>query len=100
MGQFTSIMRMEWGRDSVLPNIAIFHLLLTTTMKSAKTPAAKKQPKRIPAVHPGKILLDEVLAPAGITQYRLAKATGLPPSRITDLIKGRRGITPDSAIRL
>ncbi|MEQ1750788.1 MAG: HigA family addiction module antitoxin [Prosthecobacter sp.] len=55
---------------------------------------------RIPPVHPGQILLAEFLVPEGISQYRLAQATGLPASRISDLVKSRRGITPDSAIRL
>ena len=55
---------------------------------------------RIPPVHPGQILLTEFLEPEGITQYRLAQATGLPASRVSDLVKARRGITPDSAIRL
>lgn len=67
-----------------------------------KTTATRKAVRldRIPSVHPGKILLHEFLEPAGISQYRLAQATGLPASRISDLVHGRRGITPDSAIRL
>jgi addiction module HigA family antidote len=55
---------------------------------------------RIPPVHSGQILLTEFLEPEGISQYRLARATGLPASRVSDLVKARRGITPDSAIRL
>ena len=46
------------------------------------------------------MLLEEFLKPMEISQYRLAVATGLPHSRITDLAKGRRGITADTAIRL
>ncbi|MDZ4288859.1 MAG: HigA family addiction module antitoxin [Prosthecobacter sp.] len=65
-----------------------------------QTKAKKTPPDRIPSIHPGEILLHEFLEPAGISQYRLAQATGLPSSRISDLVKGRRGITPDSAIRL
>ena len=60
----------------------------------------KSKPDRIPPVHPGHILITEFLEPEGISQYKLAQATGLPASRISDLIKARRGITPDSAIRL
>lgn len=60
----------------------------------------KTKSDRIPPVHPGQILLTEFLEPEGISQYRLAQATGLPASRISDLVKARRGITPDSAIRL
>ncbi len=65
----------------------------TTTRKPSRS-------GRIPSVHPGEILLHEFLEPARISQYRLAQATGLPASRISDLVHGRRGITPDSAIRL
>ena len=60
----------------------------------------KSKADRIPPVHPGQILLAEFLEPEGISQYKLAQATGLPASRISDLVKARRGITPDSAIRL
>ena len=54
----------------------------------------------IPVSTPGEILFAQFLEPAGITQYRLAQATGIPASRLTDIIKGRRGITADTAIRL
>lgn len=60
----------------------------------------KKQTAALTPAHPGSILLLEFLEPASVTQYRLAQATHLSVSRINDLIKGRRGITPDSAIRL
>jgi addiction module HigA family antidote len=59
----------------------------------------KKEASLKPA-HPGEILLKEFLEPVEVSQYRLAQATGISVSRINDLIKGRRGITPDSAIRL
>ncbi|MGV3663918.1 MAG: HigA family addiction module antitoxin [Prosthecobacter sp.] len=55
---------------------------------------------RIHLPHPGEMLLLEFLEPAGVTQYRLAQATGISISRINDLVKGRRSITPDMAIRL
>lgn len=61
---------------------------------------SKTKTDRIPPAHPGQILLAEFLEPEGISQYKLAQATGLPASRINDLVKARRGITPDSAIRL
>jgi addiction module HigA family antidote len=49
--------------------------------------------------HPGETL-KEALDDLGITQYRLAKDTGLPHSRITAIIKGRQGITAATALRL
>lgn len=68
----------------------------TISKRTAKTTT----PARLPSIHPGRILKKEVLEARGITQTQLAAATGLPVSRINDLVKERRGITVDSAIRL
>jgi antitoxin HigA-1 len=51
-------------------------------------------------ITPGEILLTEFLEPLGISQYRLAQATGLPPTRISEIVHGRRRITPDTGLRL
>lgn len=51
-------------------------------------------------ISPGEILLKEFLEPLGITQYRLAQATGLPQTRISEIVRGRRAITTDTALRL
>jgi addiction module HigA family antidote len=59
-----------------------------------------KKPKLIPNVHPGEILLEDFLKPMGISQYRLAKDTGLPHSQVTRLIQGRHGITANTDARL
>jgi len=50
--------------------------------------------------HPGELLKEDWLADYGLTQYALAKALKIPHSRLTDIIKGRRGITADTALRL
>lgn len=66
-----------------------------------KKPTTKSQPvERLANPHPGKLLRKFFLEPLGMTQSQLAEATGLPASRITELVKERRGITVDSAIRL
>lgn len=57
------------------------------------------QPKLAP-VHPGEILLEEFLAPMGISQYRLAKDISVPPRRINEIVHGTRAITADTALRL
>lgn len=57
-------------------------------------------PKNRAPIHPGEILLKEFLEPAGITQYRLAKQTGLDYRRVNDLVHGRRGVSLDTAFRL
>jgi addiction module HigA family antidote len=51
-------------------------------------------------ITPGEILLSEFLEPLGISQYRLAQATGLPQTRISEIVRGRRSITIDTALRL
>jgi len=50
--------------------------------------------------HPGEILLHDWLKPLGISQYALAKAIGVPPRRINEIVKGLRGISADTALRL
>ncbi len=50
--------------------------------------------------HPGEMLLEEFLVPMGITQRDLASAIHVPYQRINDLVNGRRGVTPSSALRL
>ena len=50
--------------------------------------------------HPGEMLLEEFLRPSGITQRDLANAINVPYQRINEIINGRRGITPSTALRL
>src|SRR5437016_9448453 len=54
----------------------------------------------MPPVHPGEILHEEFLAPLGLSQYRLAKETSVPPRRINEIVRGTRAITADTALRL
>lgn len=56
--------------------------------------------ERMAPVHPGEMLYEEFMRPLGISQNHLASATGMPQSRIQTIIKGKRGITADTAIRL
>lgn len=51
-------------------------------------------------ITPGEILRTEFLEPMGISQYRLAKATGLSQTRISEIIRGKRSITIETALRL
>ena len=55
---------------------------------------------KLPPIHPGEILQDEFLAPLGISQYRLAKDTSVPPRRINEIVPGQRSISADTALRL
>lgn len=50
--------------------------------------------------HPGEMLLEEFLNPMGLTQRELANAIHVPYQRVNDIVNGRRGITPSTALRL
>ena len=50
--------------------------------------------------HPGEVLSQEFLIPFGITAYRLAKDIGIPQTRVSEIVKGSRRITADTALRL
>ncbi|MFO7977684.1 MAG: HigA family addiction module antitoxin [Bacteroidales bacterium] len=51
-------------------------------------------------IHPGEVLQEEFLNPLGITAYKLSKDTEIPQTRISQIIKGNRRITADTALRL
>ena len=53
----------------------------------------------MPSIHPGEHLA-EILEELGISQYRLAKTMGVPPIRINDIVRCRRSITADTALRI
>ncbi|MEL7586950.1 MAG: HigA family addiction module antitoxin [Prolixibacteraceae bacterium] len=56
--------------------------------------------ERLANIHPGEILFEEFLRPLGITAYKLSKDTDIPQTRISQIIKGKRRITADTALRL
>ena len=55
---------------------------------------------KLPNIHPGEILKEEFLVPMKISAYRLSKEIGIPQTRISQIIKGKRRITADTALRL
>mgnify|MGYP006302509299 CR=1 FL=1 len=56
--------------------------------------------EKLAPIHPGEILLEEFLKPLGISQYRLAKDISVSPRRINEIVHGKRGVSPDTALRL
>ncbi len=56
--------------------------------------------RKLAPIHPGEVLNEEFLGPLGISQYRLAKETSVPPRRINEIVHGTRAISADSALRL
>ncbi len=57
-------------------------------------------PKQRPPTHPGEVLLEEFLKPMGITQSELAVRLGVSFPRLNEIVRGRRSVTPDTALRL
>jgi addiction module HigA family antidote len=56
--------------------------------------------ERLNNIHPGEVLLEEFMKPTEITAYRLSKDIEIPQTRISEILKGRRRITADTALRL
>lgn len=56
--------------------------------------------KLLPPIHPGEILREDFMAPLGLTMNKLALALHVPVTRVAEIVHERRGITPDTALRL
>ncbi|CAG0935618.1 Antitoxin HigA [Thermoflexales bacterium] len=56
--------------------------------------------RTLPPVHPGEVLREGFMKPLGLSQYRLAKDIGVPALRISQIVRGQRAITADTALRL
>ena len=56
--------------------------------------------KKLPNIHPGEVLKEEFLIPLKMSAYKLSKELGIPQTRISEIIKGNRRITADTALRL
>jgi addiction module HigA family antidote len=56
--------------------------------------------KKLPPLHPGEILREEFMKPLGLSSNSLARALGVTPARINEIVRERRGISADTALRL
>lgn len=54
----------------------------------------------LPMIHPGEVLLEEFIRPLGLSLAAVARGTGIPPSRLTEITKSRRGVSAETALRL
>ena len=77
----------------------------TTTDASTRTRGVsnmtgRRLPRRKPPTHPGEMLLEEFLKPLGVSQSAFAKRLGVSYPRLNEVVRGRRGVTPDTALRL
>ncbi len=63
-------------------------------------PSERMLPKHRPPTHPGEMLLEEFLRPLGVTQSEFAVRLAVSFPRLNEIVRGRRGVTPDTALRL
>ena len=75
---------------------------MVIVMKSRSSTITHRQVAvhRLPNVHPGEVLLEEFLRPMSISAYRLAKETALSQTRVSEIIRRKRSITAETALRL
>lgn len=76
---------------------------MPTTLKSQttiKNVTGRRLPKNRPPTHPGEMLLEEFIKPLELTQTELARRLDVSFPRLNEIIKGRRSVTPDTALRL
>jgi antitoxin HigA-1 len=67
-----------------------------TTTKGGR----RRLPRKRPPTHPGEMLLEEFIKPLGVTQAELARRLEISYPRLNEVVKGRRSVTPDTALRL
>jgi addiction module HigA family antidote len=67
-------------------------------MASARS--TRRRRKAFAPVHPGEVILHDYLEPLGMSQYALAKALDITQARLGEVVRGRRAISPDTALRL
>ena len=78
----------------------------TTTKRARKSATTarplvrRRLPTHVPPVHPGEMLLEEFLKPLGISQSAFAVRLGVSFPRLNEIIRGKRSVTPDTALRL
>ncbi|MCA1601041.1 MAG: HigA family addiction module antidote protein [Acidobacteria bacterium] len=68
--------------------------------KASQWGPGRRLPARRPPTHPGEMLLEEFLKPLGISQSAFAVRLEMPSPRLNEIIRGRRSVTPDTALRL
>ena len=71
-----------------------------TITRPAHADGSTRLPSKRPPTHPGEMLRREFLEPLGITQTELAERIGVSFPRVNEIVNGKRGVTPDTALRL
>lgn len=66
----------------------------------SRSRSAGRLPKHRPPTHPGEMLMEEFIKPLGVTQTELAAKLGISFPRLNEILRGKRAVTPDTALRL
>jgi addiction module HigA family antidote len=69
-------------------------------LRTTTDPGTRRLPRRRPPTHPGEMLIEEFVKPLAVTQAELARRLDVSYPRLNGIIKGRRAVTPDTAMRL
>ena len=72
----------------------------TISKSQITTDGGRRLPRNRPPTHPGEMLFEEFVKPLALTQTELARCLGVSYPRLNEIIKGRRSVTPDTALRL
>jgi len=72
----------------------------TKSKSQITTDVGRRLPRNRPPTHPGEMLFEEFVKPLGLTQTELARCLGVSYPRLNEVIKGRRSVTPNTALRL
>jgi len=72
----------------------------TKSKSRITTDVGRRLPQKRPPTHPGEMLFEEFVKPLGLTQTELAHSLGVSYPRLNEIVKGRRAVTPDTALRL
>lgn len=75
-------------------------LMRSKLQTTTKGTVGRRLPRNRPPTHPGEMLLEEFVKPLDMTQAELARRLGVSYPRLNEIIKGRRSVTPDTALRL
>lgn len=75
-------------------------MLMKSKLQITTNKISRRLPANRPPTHPGEMLFEEFVKPLNITQTELAQKLGVSYPRLNEIIKGRRSVTPDTALRL
>jgi len=75
-------------------------LMKSKSLTTTNNIGGRRLPKKRPPTHPGEMLLEEFIKPLNLTQTEVAHRLGVSYPRLNEIIKGKRRVTPDTALRL